>query len=981
MSALTLAYHDSAAAEADQLARVARGRGAAVQTLSCGSGADARRFAERLLDVAGPCLLLVNDGLLQARDCQLGLLDAYRQLRERADFEVALASLEREGPGGSRARVLTSLARVSDVIRYMNFWQHAYLLARRDTPAGSGGEAELAEVRLVSQEIGETLRLIREQQPRSVYDYLAKHGQPLADRFGLGPWRGESEDAVGDPDAATKLDADSAADAKADAGVPEQPEAVSVSAGEPTEQTTAIATDDGGASSGEDVASHEQESRPESAVELQPAPPVAAATGGSGLVAAAGQAVAHAEAPRSTGAGEREAKRDSAASPDESPQARQLSRSDQTSSSDESRSTDETSPADSSSRTDRPASIHASRTDTDAPPVAAAAVAGSEERASDTTDDTSVIREDEGAADSGRAYEKQHSDAPPESDLEPSAEEAAALLARARAKARRANRKRVRKLLRRDRPQEAIAFAQRALHEDPDDDALRFAYALALLESGDKRQRREAGYELERLADGDLAAAAALVQGQLAAARRDYGSARRYYRQAYRLDASVSPDLAYRLGALLQDQFPERERAAQRYLREATRRDGEHVADAWYRLGLLERGRGRWRRAARALKTAYSLDRRHAFAAYELATLYLDRDRHTRASKYFRAAIKHNPELDTEQNRAAFAPALHEVESEGFERYVTRRDGEADRQAENYDEPSVSLQELAADAGSAAGAEPQEKDGRRASRALSTNDVADRRERALTVLISGATSGIGAATARVFAEAGHRLILTGRRVERLREVRNELREAYGTEVRLLAFDVRDYAAAEGMIASLTEDWSSVDILVNNAGKAKGLDYIHEGDLAHWEEMIDTNVKGLLYLTRLVTPGMVERGGGHVVNVCSTAGHEVYPRGAVYCATKHAVDALTKGMRLDLHAHGIRVSQVSPAHVEETEFARVRFDGDAERAAAVYEGWQPLRARDVGQAIYDIVAKPAHVNVQDVLMLATQQANSTTIARD
>jgi NADP-dependent 3-hydroxy acid dehydrogenase YdfG len=217
-------------------------------------------------------------------------------------------------------------------------------------------------------------------------------------------------------------------------------------------------------------------------------------------------------------------------------------------------------------------------------------------------------------------------------------------------------------------------------------------------------------------------------------------------------------------------------------------------------------------------------------------------------------------------------------------------------------------------------------------------------------------------------------------VSRLRSLGSRLNKQYNVPIRLLSFDVTQFEDTAQLLRSLPQGWNEIDVLINNAGKAKGLDFIHEGKLEHWEEMIDTNVKGLLYMTRLIAPLMVERGSGHIINVCSTAGHEVYPKGAVYCATKHAVDAITKGTRLDLHRYGVRVSQVSPAHVEETEFASVRFDGDQDAAAQVYENFQPLRARDVARSIYYIAVQPKHVNVQDVLMLATQQANSTTINR-
>lgn len=245
-------------------------------------------------------------------------------------------------------------------------------------------------------------------------------------------------------------------------------------------------------------------------------------------------------------------------------------------------------------------------------------------------------------------------------------------------------------------------------------------------------------------------------------------------------------------------------------------------------------------------------------------------------------------------------------------------------------------------------------------------------------LITGASSGIGKACAKEFAKAGYDLIITGRRKEKLVEVKSKLKLKYGVQITVLDFDVTDKKAVKKAWQSLNKDIiSKISILVNNAGGAKGLDAIHEGSLDHWETMIDTNIKGLLYLSKIVSKSFVNRKKGHIINICSTAGHEVYPKGAVYCATKHAVDALTKGMRLDLHSYGIKVSQVSPAHVEETEFALNRFDGDKNKAK-IYQDFNPLTSKDVAKTILFIVMQPKHVNIQDVLMMGTQQANSTTI---
>ncbi len=248
-----------------------------------------------------------------------------------------------------------------------------------------------------------------------------------------------------------------------------------------------------------------------------------------------------------------------------------------------------------------------------------------------------------------------------------------------------------------------------------------------------------------------------------------------------------------------------------------------------------------------------------------------------------------------------------------------------------------------------------------------------------TVMITGATSGIGGATAKIFAKNGYHLILTGRRKERLDEFKNKLIKKYGVEIITLCFDIRDLNATKKAYKSLKADWKNIDILINNAGLAKGFSPIHEGKIEDWEMMIDTNIKGLLYITRLVSPMMVSQTKGHIINICSTAGHEVYPNGNVYSATKFAVDALTRSMRLDLYKYGIRVSQISPGHVEETEFALVRFDGDENRAR-IYDDFTPLKSKDVAETIFFMATRPKHVNIQDILMMGTQQASNNYIDR-
>jgi len=243
------------------------------------------------------------------------------------------------------------------------------------------------------------------------------------------------------------------------------------------------------------------------------------------------------------------------------------------------------------------------------------------------------------------------------------------------------------------------------------------------------------------------------------------------------------------------------------------------------------------------------------------------------------------------------------------------------------------------------------------------------------VLITGATSGIGKATAKAFAKAGYDLILTGRRKDRLKQLKQRFIEKYATKIHTLTFDIRDKQAVEKAMASLKPSWKNIDLLINNAGLASGFSPIHEGDSEDWDVMIDTNVKGLLYITRIVSENMVARKKGHIINIGSTAGQEVYPNGNVYCASKYAVKALTKAMRLDFYDKNIRVSQISPGAVEETEFSMVRFKGDKAKAS-IYEQFNPLKSRDVAKVIFFVASQPKHVNIQDVLLMGTQQASAT-----
>ena len=247
------------------------------------------------------------------------------------------------------------------------------------------------------------------------------------------------------------------------------------------------------------------------------------------------------------------------------------------------------------------------------------------------------------------------------------------------------------------------------------------------------------------------------------------------------------------------------------------------------------------------------------------------------------------------------------------------------------------------------------------------------------VLITGASSGIGAACARTFAAAGASLILTARRLDRLEALATELAQQFQTPSHLLQCDVSDPAAVSSSLETLPDSWATVDVLINNAGLSRGLEKLYQGNLPDWEEMIDTNIKGLLYVTRAIVPGMVSRNRGHVVNLGSIAGHQTYPGGNVYCATKAAVRALSEGLKMDLLGSAVRVSSVDPGMVE-TEFSDVRFHGDHDRASSVYKGVTPLTPADIAEIVLFCVTRPAHVNISELIVMPTAQASATMVHR-
>ncbi len=448
------------------------------------------------------------------------------------------------------------------------------------------------------------------------------------------------------------------------------------------------------------------------------------------------------------------------------------------------------------------------------------------------------------------------------------------------------------------------------------------------------------------------------TMGDNALAKGDYLLAKYCWDRVTDLNPKY-PGVYRKLAEITSDYLTDYKETAAYYLEEAIAAEPE-AADLHYRLAILLRDHlDQPAKARQHLGDVVVLQPEHAAAWLALARFALEAGDRKQAESLYRHALSINPALQSTENDALFHTPheLLDTPPEEPETESLAPAAETNMQPEPESEPEV----------------------------IPTPEAVGQTEpvqttEPLTVLITGATSGIGLATAEVFARHGHRLILTGRRAERLDALKQRFAtEFHNNHVLTLSFDVRDAAAVAQHLEHLPEEWQDVDVLVNNAGLAKGLAPIHEGNLEHWEIMIDTNIKGLLYVTRAISPGMVRRRRGHIINIGSSAGKEVYPNGNVYCATKFAVEALTRGMRMDLYTHNIRVSQVSPGHVEETEFALTRFDGDAERAQ-IYKDFQPLKAPDVAEAIYFAVTRPPHVNVQDIWLFPSQQAASTMINR-
>lgn len=508
---------------------------------------------------------------------------------------------------------------------------------------------------------------------------------------------------------------------------------------------------------------------------------------------------------------------------------------------------------------------------------------------------------------------------------------------------------------------EAISLIESGREAMPESKELHYHHALLLaLEANDPESARQQLTTL--LAVSPDYPDALFLSGELFAAEENYPKAREVWEQLADVKPDY-PDLNQHLGLLIVDHFPEDQLDAASYLRKAIKAGNKDPELHYHFALLLANELEQPDKAVKMLQKAVEYDPEYALAHYELAVLLHQNNEYVAARSAFQQAVKLDESFATPENEKAFTLPLRKQPSMMTE----LESGALSALKDNIAQLESLLHE-------------RENEALAAAQIAADTRLKSRPGTGRIIFISGATAGIGLATARKFASEGFNLIITGRRMDRLEELKQELEEGNQVSVHLLNFDVRDREAVAKAVDSLPSAWSTIDILLNNAGKAKGFDPIHEGDLDHWDEMIDTNLKGLLYLTRAISPRMVNRGEGLIINLCSTAGKEVYLNGNVYCATKHAVDALTAAMRLDLVKHGVRVGQVCPAHVEETEFALVRFDGDSQRAEKVYENFQPLTSSDVAETIYFMASQPAHVNILDVVLQGKQQASSSYIDR-
>ncbi len=545
---------------------------------------------------------------------------------------------------------------------------------------------------------------------------------------------------------------------------------------------------------------------------------------------------------------------------------------------------------------------------------------------------------------------------------------------------------------------EGLAQMHRVLEKEPTNTNLRMHYAILLAK--DQNNISGAVEQLEKVLQYDERNTDAyFLLAEIAEMHGDYLQCRSYYEKVAEIDPAYQ-DIYYKLGILTATHFEKDAADAGTYFKTSLIYNDKN-ADAAYQYALLLQDKlGKEKKAIKWFHRTLEINPQHPFANYDLAMIHHGRQERAEALDFYLRACDLTPEFQTEANDKAFYYSVLDSTraSEAINLHLGIEDKQMEMQVVSSLEEVSSL-ELEVSSSEAVpsvssldvlSSEVETPNLETVKELETPNPELETPKTAISyrlpkvdtkiALITGATSGIGKATAEAFAKAGFSLILTGRREARLELLQADIQAEFDTHSVVLPFDIRDLSATQSAVEHLDQAWCNVDILINNAGLAKGFDPIHTGNIEDWETMIDTNIKGLLYMTRLISPFMVARKTGHIINLSSTAGKEAYPNGNVYCATKFAVEALTKTMRMDLVAHNIRVSQIAPGHVEETEFALTRFEGNIERAAKVYENFQPLRAIDVAETILFIATRPAHVNIQDILIASTQQASAMMVER-
>lgn len=576
---------------------------------------------------------------------------------------------------------------------------------------------------------------------------------------------------------------------------------------------------------------------------------------------------------------------------------------------------------------------------------------------------------------------------------------------------------------------ESLQIWQTVVNNNPLDTTYRYTYAWLLARKA--HLIRESTQQLEILLENNPKHVDAnYLLAEIAEEHRDFAMARNYYERVANLNPFF-PNIYMILGELIYRNFPEQKEEAAKCFEKVCEKDALNT-HARLRFATLQKEMGNNAAAIQYLEKVVAIDANNYCAMMQLAHILHDLRQVESANAYYMAAASINPTLKTVANEDKFGlapliPVMQTIQESNAHlskgdtlavisdessissfRILRVIDPATGLEENDYayitettlpDTAAISQENLRIDAVHSAQLSEimDEEAGNEADSDVTTDSLGDLNielpietqpqnlhhtpvATIKTAFVTGATSGIGRATAALFAKNGYHVIITGRREDRLQTLQQALQNEYKTSVHTLNFDVRDLASVKNAIEHLPDAWKNIDILVNNAGLAKGFDPIHEGDIEDWDLMIDTNIKGLLYMTRILAPQMVARRSGHIINIGSTAGKEVYPNGNVYCATKSAVEALTRAIRQDLYKYGVRVSAVHPAATEETEFSLVRFDGNSDRAAKVYENFQALKPSDVAEVVYFIASQPPHVNIQEIVVFPTQQAGFGLIDR-